>query len=209
MEQLQLPNDIPVLDDYNQLTQDEEDGDISSALSMTSTCYNFRRENGRLYQDYRSPHPFPHDNEAELNELWLHSLVEIILNNQLFAAPVVPQQLRNVLDLGSGRGFWAEQVADQYPDCHVTAIDKVPHERSTFPNCEFMVFDIAQDWIFNQPDLKFDFIHIRSLFASLPQSDWPMLYQQCLRYVPMRSNDFLESFACTRPTRADNLPTAT
>lgn len=189
MEQLQLPDEIPVDEAYARLAgaEEQEDADLSSAFSMASSKYNFHWENGRLYQDYRSSHPFPYDDIAQENERVLHAMIECILEDKLIAAPVDADGLRNVLDVGTGMGLWAEDVADRFPDCEVVAVDMVPHEDSVRPNCEFLCFDVVQDWIFNRP-VNFDLIHIRCLFASLPPDHWPQLYKQCLECVAPLSN---------------------
>jgi hypothetical protein len=184
MEQLQLPEEIPVDEDYARLAQageeeEEEEADLSSAFSMASSKYNFHWENGRLYQDYRSGHPFPHDDKAQENEMVLHAMLMFIMEDKLIAAPVDEESLRHVLDVGTGMGLWAEDVADKYLECQVVAVDMVPREDSVRPNCEFLCFDVTQDWIFNKP-VKFDLIHMRCLFASIPPDHWPQLYKQCL-----------------------------
>jgi SAM-dependent methyltransferase len=184
MEQLQLPEEIPVDEGYARLAgaeDEEEEADLNSALSLASTKYNFHMENGRLYQDYRSGHPFPHDEMAKTNEKLLHAMLMYILEDKLIAAPVDGKSLRYVLDVGTGMGMWAEGVADKYEKsgCQVVAVDMVPLADSVLPNLEVLCFDVTQDWIFNRP-VKFDLIHMRCLFASIPPDHWPQLYKQCL-----------------------------
>jgi hypothetical protein len=183
MDHFQLPDNIPVDDDYARFaeTLDDDDGD-TSAFSIASTRYNFRWENGRLYQDYRNPGPFPYlDDLSQENEQVLHSMVLYILEDNLIAAPVRPENLGNILDVGTGMGLWAEDIADRYENCQVLGVDTQPHETSVRPNCRFECFDVSNDWILDSPNLKFDFIHIRSLFASLRLTDWPVLYGECMK----------------------------
>ncbi len=171
---------IPVDGSYARSRAEDEDDDASSAFSIASTRYNFHWEHGRWYQDYRGTHPFPHDDMSCENERVLHALVLFLLEDNLVAAPAVPETFRNVLDVGCGIGLWAEDVADRYDNCQVFGIDTVI-QNSVRPNCHFLCFDVANDWIFDVPNIKFDFIHIRSLVANLAPSDWPQLYKQCLQ----------------------------
>ena len=180
MERLQLPNRIPVDETYAQYT-DNEDDCANSAFSIASTKYNFYCENGRFYQDYRSGHPFPHDEMSQENELVLHSMVLFLLEDKLIAAPTNPENFRNVLDIATGMGLWAEDIADRYPDCQVVGVDLAPHENSVRPNYKFLCFDVINEWVFDNPNLRFDFIHIRSLFASLAPHHWPQFYKQALQ----------------------------
>lgn len=178
MDDLNLPPDIPVDEDY--ALSREPDYDDGSAYSIASTKYNFTWENGRLYHDYKSGHPFPYDERSQENEQVLHEMMLYILDDKYFAAPVDPNQLRNVLDVGSGLGLWAEGVADRYPDCNVVGVDSAPCSDSLVPNCQFELADVTEEWLFGSPGVKYDLVHIRSLFASLRADDWLPLYKQCL-----------------------------
>lgn len=180
MDNLNLPSQIPVDLEYSLYGAIDPEDD-TSAFSIASSQYNFQMENGRLYHRYRSvDHPFPYDDQARENEKVFHALMMHLLDDKYFVAPVDPNKLRNVLDVGTGLGLWVEDVADQYPDCHVLGVDTAPHEPSVVPNAEFMNFDITQDdWTFNSPNSKFDLIHIRSLFAVLGPENWIDLYREC------------------------------
>ena len=174
------PDSIRVDEAYTSLSRDYQDDDADSAFSLASSKYNFHWENGRLYQDYRGNHPFPFDDMSQENERVFHSLIMYLLEDKLVAAPVNPDDFKNVLDVGSGVGLWAEDIADANTDCQVVGVDRIPHS-SVFPNCDFLCFDVTEEWIFDKPNLQFDFVHIRSLFASLAEHDWPQLYTQCLQ----------------------------
>jgi hypothetical protein len=178
MDDLNLPNEIPVDEDYSRSV--DPDYDAGSAYSIASTKYNFTWENGRLYHDYKAGHVFPYDERSQENEEVLHELMLYLLDDKYFAAPVDGEQLRNVLDIGSGLGLWTEGVADRYPDCEVVGVDSAPNSDSLIPNCRFELADVTEEWLFVKPETKFDLIHIRSLFASVRQGEWLALYKQCL-----------------------------
>lgn len=174
------PERIPVDETYARLRPEDENDDVSSAFSIASTRFNFEWENGRWYHDYRGTQPFPHDAMSQENERVLHALVLFLLEDRLVAAPASPENFRNVLDVASGMGLWAEDFADRYPDCQVFGID-LAIQPSVRPNCHFLCFSVTDEWEFGIPGLQFDFIHIRSLFASLAPDDWSQLYGQCFQ----------------------------
>lgn len=178
MDDLNLPSEIPVDEDYG--LNRELEYDDSSAYSIASTKYNFTWENGRLYHDYKAGHPFPYDERSQENEQVLHEMMLYIMDDKYFASPVNGDQLRHVLDIGSGLGMWAEGVADRFPECNVIGVDSAPCPDSLIPNCQFEVADVTEEWLFINPEVKFDLIHMRSLFASFKGDEWLSLYKQCL-----------------------------
>lgn len=181
MEDLHLPSTIPVDSDYARYAYDgegsEDDIDESSAYSVASSMYNFRVENGRRYTDYRGGHPFPHDEVSEENEACMHAMVNWLLDNKYFLAPIDESNLHCIADVGTGLGLWAEGVAERYPDTEVVGFDLIPHERPTHPNFSYIAADATEEWVLDSPSMKFDLVHIRSLFAAI--RDWPQLYKQC------------------------------
>ena len=178
MENLNIPSTIPVDESYgqHQFELDDED-DSTSAYSIASSAYNFRLENGRRYHDYRDGHPFPHDEVSEENEIVMHHMMLVLLDNMYYLSPIPESSLRFVADVGTGLGLWAEGVAERYPNAHVVGIDTAPHERPTSPNCSYMIADATEEWILDDPFMKFNLVHIRSLFVGV--RDWAGLYKQC------------------------------
>lgn len=94
---------------------------------------------------------------------------------------------QQILDLGTGSGIWAIDVADQYPAAVVTGTDLSPSQPTWVPsNCKFMVDDIEAEFCWKEN--TFDFIHIRGLRGTI--EDWPRAYRQCL-YV-LKPGGYLE-----------------
>ena len=177
MDNLNIPSTIPVDQSYGrtQFELDEED-DSTSTYSVASSMYNFRMENGRRYHDYKDGHPFPYDEVSEENEIVMHHMMLALLDNKYYLSPLPESSLRCVVDVGTGLGLWAEGVAERYPDTQVVGIDMAPHERPTHPNCSYILADATEEWILDDPSMKFDLVYIRSLFGV---RDWPALYRQC------------------------------
>ncbi|KEF56988.1 uncharacterized protein A1O9_07178 [Exophiala aquamarina CBS 119918] len=204
MEDLHLPSIIPVDSDYGRYADDNEDSeddiDESSAYSVASSMYNFRVENGRRYTDYKNGHPFPHDEVSEENEACMHAMISCLLDNKLFLSPIDESDLHCVADVGTSRGLWAEGVAERYPETEVVGFDLIPHERSTHPNCSYIVADATEDWVLDRPSMKFDLVHIRSLFVGI--KDWPQLYKQC--FENMSSGGWIEQLEVEIAAMADD-----
>lgn len=177
METLNLPSVIPVDEDYSRYREVDLEEDSSSAYSIASSAYNFRVENGRRYHDYKEGHPFPHDEVSEENEMVMHTMVLCLLDNKWYLSPIDEASLRNVADVGTGLGLWAEGMADRYPHANIVGIDTAPHERGTHPNCSYMIADATEEWVLDDPSVKFDLVYIRSLFVGV--TNWPALYRQC------------------------------
>ncbi|KAL6232819.1 hypothetical protein BDW75DRAFT_216698 [Aspergillus navahoensis] len=123
------------------------------------------------HQDYA----FPND-EDELDRMDLeHHIFLLLLDGELHLAPVDDPQ--RILDLGTGSGIWALDVADKYPSASVIGTDLSPVQPSFVPpNLEFQVDDFEDDWTFRRG--SFDLIHARLLLASV--SDYPRLLRQAL-----------------------------
>ena len=181
MENLNLPSVIPVDEEYGRYQFELDDEEATSAYSVTSSAYNFRLENGRRYHDYKDGHPFPHDEVSEENEVVLHEMCLLLFDNRYYLSPVPESSLGCVADVGTGLGLWAEGMAERYPNTQVVGIDTVPHERPTHPNCSYIISDATEEWVLDDPNMKFDLIHMRSLFVGV--KDWDALYKQCFEYV--------------------------
>ncbi|KAG0137454.1 S-adenosyl-L-methionine-dependent methyltransferase [Tuber indicum] len=121
-----------------------------------------------------------------------HHMYLILLDGVLVIAPVEnPQQ---ILDVGTGTGIWAIDVADQFPSAVVIGTDLSPIQPSWVPpNCKFQVDDAENDWSF--PGDSFDLIHSRHLMTSI--RDWPKYIGQIYNavkpggWVQMVEHDFV------------------
>jgi len=156
------------------------DSDASSFLS--SILSEVRRGveiEGRLYPSYgKHEYGMPIDErELDRNDLQHHKYT-LLLNDQLFIAPVPEETLNDpssrVLDLGTGTGIWAMDMADKYP-AEIIGVD-IAATQPPFvpPNCQFEIDDVEEDWPY-RPN-HFNFIHGRDLMTAV--RDWPRLIAQ-------------------------------
>lgn len=173
-----------------------EDDDVDSAYSesdktdttsLRSWILEYRVENGRTYHSYKDGSYWGANDEAALEHLDIgHSLYTMSFGGRLFLAPI-DREPQNILDLGTGTGIWAIDVADEFPSAIVIGTDLSPTQPTWVPsNCQFMVDDMEADFCWEEG--KFDFIHVRGLHGTI--RDWPRLYSQCLR--ALRPGGYLE-----------------
>ena len=167
---------------------DDDDNDNDSSLgidlssetqSLSSLVMKFEFENGRRYHAFQAGrYAFPND-EEELNRMDLENhLFFMLLGEKLHHAPLKSPQ--RILDLGTGTGIWAIEIADQYPSAAVVGTDLSPVQPTMVPpNLKFEIDDFEQEWTFQKD--SFDFIHWRLLLASV--SDYPKLFRQAFQHM--------------------------
>ncbi|KIX02322.1 uncharacterized protein Z518_08263 [Rhinocladiella mackenziei CBS 650.93] len=108
-----------------------------------------------------------------------HAKFLLLLDGRLHLAPI--QHPQKILDIGTGSGIWATNMADKYPEAQV-----------------FEIEDAEEDWTFRKN--SFDLIYGRELIVSI--RDWPKLIKQSFDHI--RPGGFLE-LAMTNPaTRCDD-----
>ncbi|KAI5855487.1 S-adenosyl-L-methionine-dependent methyltransferase [Tricharina praecox] len=168
---------------------DEEDLGYESALSgydsdtmcIASTMNEYLLENGRLYHTYYGPDKniLPLD-EIEQDRMDLcHDIFNLMLEG-LHLAPV--ESPTRILDVGTGTGVWAIQVAEEYPQAEVIGMDLSPIQREWVPpNCRFEVDDAERDFTYQRN--SFDLVHVRNLGQCI--DDWERLMS--------------EIYQCTKP----------
>lgn len=123
-----------------------------------------------------------------------HHNQKLQLDGKLHICPLDNPQ--EVLDLGTGTGIWAIDMADEYPSCQVIGTDLSPVQPTWVPpNCRFDVDDFEQEWYVGCTralldffkigltkhyrtfgDNRFDLIHGRFLMGSI--SDHNKLYKR-------------------------------
>jgi hypothetical protein len=91
----------------------------------------------RQYLD--CPYLLPNDAEEQARLREQHKHLMNLDHSRLHRA-LLPRRLQNMLDLGTGTGDWAMEIAEEYPTATVVALDAsdiMPHEVP--PTCYFYV----------------------------------------------------------------------
>ena len=120
----------------------------------------------------------------------LHHIFRLILDGALYRAPVAQgsHRLDRVLDLGTGTGLWAIEMAEEFANATITGTDLSPIQPGWVPpNCKFYVDDFESSWQFS-PEEHFDYVHGRGLSGSV--ADWPELFAQA--YQNLNPGGWLE-----------------
>ncbi|QRD87340.1 UMTA methyltransferase family protein [Aspergillus flavus] len=167
--------EIPIdeeLSIYNETLQ-------SDTTSLASSVLNYEYENGRRYHKYGQAQYIMPNDEAEQDRLDLvHHMFSVMLNGELFLAPVENPQ--TILDLGTGTGIWAIDVADQFPSAKVIGNDLSPIQPSWVPpNVEFVVDDFEDVWMHDRN--YFDYVHARTISGCV--QDWGRLMKQAYDHL--------------------------
>jgi SAM-dependent methyltransferase len=184
------------------------------STSLKEQAYAFRHIHGRRYHADQGPggseYNLPND-ELELDRLDLqHHLFLLTLKDHplpLHCAPL-PQDIQSVLDIGTGTGIWAIDMADEYPSASVVGTDLSPVQPNYVPpNCRFYVEDAEKPWSFStggdapsSGEGPFDYIHGRMLVVGI--RNWARFFEQC--YANLKPGGWVEMQDLNFPARVDD-----
>jgi ubiquinone/menaquinone biosynthesis C-methylase UbiE len=182
----------------------EDEGFSESAITsyVSSIASEIRKgveENGRTYPAYgRNVYGIPIDElEQDRNDLQ-HCKFSLILNDKLHLAPIIATPSK-ILDLGTGSGIWAIDMADIYPSAHVIGVDIAAVQPSWVPaNCQFEIEDVENDWLYASN--SFDFIHAREFLLAI--RDWDRLIEQSFRCL--KPGSYMELSSTWPAIRSDD-----
>ncbi|CAM1511271.1 Fc.00g087840.m01.CDS01 [Cosmosporella sp. VM-42] len=151
-------------------TSDYGDSLGTSEFTSVNTRELHSYEHGRRYQGFlQGRYGLPNDDVEQSREGLKHKLyLDYLLDGKLFLSPIgdFPQK---IVDLGTGVGFWAQDMAENFPSARVIGTDLSPIQPHwTPPNVEFRVEDLEDEYrpwtnIYTDADL----IHIRALLQTL------------------------------------------
>ncbi|KAK7210093.1 hypothetical protein V2G26_017271 [Clonostachys chloroleuca] len=170
-----------------------------STASLSSSILEYRDLHGRKYQSSKTTEYWAPTDERHIegNDI-AHHIALLLLDEQLTLAPISshPQQ---ILDIGTGTGIWAIDMADQYPGAEVLGTDISAVQPDWVPpNCIFQIDDAQLDWTFKEN--FFDFVHIRYMYGGI--DDWDKLYRQA--YTHVKPGGWFENIEIDLETRSEN-----
>jgi len=146
-----------------------------STASLTESVRAYRYENGRRYHAFKDgKYPIPNDEPEQERVDIIHHIYLLMLDGKLVRAPI-DDGIQRILDIGTGTGIWAIDVAETYPSAQVIGTDLSPIQPSWVPpNVSFQIDDAESDWTFARN--SFDLIHFRHLNGGI--KDWGKLIKQ-------------------------------
>ncbi|KAJ5104252.1 hypothetical protein N7532_004781 [Penicillium argentinense] len=152
----------------------------SETTSIGSSIYRGLEENGRRYQTLSRKEYLNPSDDKMFETYEAGHLVALVMDsereNPLFHSPIGDHP-KNILDIGTGQGNWAVDVADMFPMATVRGVDLFPPPVTWMPpNCILEVDNIAEDWTWNEPQ---DLIHMRLMIGSFDAAEWARVYKQC------------------------------
>ena len=162
-------------DDFSESDSGYGDETALSTASLQSSIFDYEEEYGRSYHAFRrGKYVMPNDErEQERMDLHYHSL-RLALGNRHWIAPA--DDAKSILDIGTGTGIWAMDVADDHPAAQVIGIDLSPIQPTAVPpNLEFQIMDADEPWAGFEE--RFDFVHTR-LMNGFSIKSWAFFYEQ-------------------------------
>ncbi|TEA19995.1 Secondary metabolism regulator LAE1 [Colletotrichum sidae] len=147
----------------------EWDASSADSASLSSSVHAHEYEFGRRYHSYRhGRYPLPNDETEKSREDMKHAMMLELTNGKLFYSPI-GKSPGKIIDIGTGTGTWAIEVAEQFPEADVLGIDLSPIQPTWVPpNVKFYVDDAEDDWLNGD---EFDFVHFRTVASVLKNLD--------------------------------------
>jgi ubiquinone/menaquinone biosynthesis C-methylase UbiE len=144
------------------------------------------------------PYMLPFDLEEHNRLDFQHYLLRAALGGN-YAAPITSP--RDILDVGTGTGRWAIEMAESFPQAKVIGLDVNPPGVDTAsrgaqgqpPNYAFVQGNVLERLPFS--DASFDFVHMRALVAAIPHDRWPYVISELIRVT--RTGGWVESLEAT------------
>ncbi|KAI0552913.1 hypothetical protein F4679DRAFT_29072 [Xylaria curta] len=169
------PSHFPTISiTYRSADRSWEDAEtIDSTRSITDLDVNYVVENGRRYC---GAYYMPNDEDEQVRLQLLNQVYLKVFDGDLTTVPL--ESPTHILDIGTGVGEWAIDMAELYPECEVTGTDiSNIFERRVPQNVYWEVDDAELEW--ERPPNYYDLIHLRDMTGAF--ADWETIYRSAFR----------------------------
>ncbi|KJZ69226.1 hypothetical protein HIM_11389 [Hirsutella minnesotensis 3608] len=144
---------------------------LDDHLSLTSVDLEYEWCYGRRYHS-SGTYIYPNDEEEQERLNVVHEAY-LLLHGSLFLSPI-DLAGRSILDIGTGTGQWAVDMADRDPSRIIIGLDISPIQPEFVPpNVHFFVENVETEW--RETD-KYHLVHLRGMSGSI--KDWPSLFHK-------------------------------
>ncbi|KAH7025976.1 tam domain protein [Microdochium trichocladiopsis] len=131
--------------------------------SSTGQSFKIEADNGRTYHGYRDgSYHYPNDVQEQDRLEWQYICLKEVLSQRNYLSPWSEDNPpRRILEVGTGTGIWALEMATEFPNAEIIGTDLSPVQPQYVPdNVRFLIEDALSEegWDWPQP---FDHIHIR------------------------------------------------
>ena len=150
----------------------ESDGDHEAdTISLTASVLDYPTLFNRRYHRYKEgSYPFPNDEQEQHRMNNQYAIIKAAQSGRLFFSPIEDAHVvTNVLDVGTGTGAWAIELADHdiFPNAKITGIDLSPIQPEEVPENVFFEVQDCSDPSWERPLASFDLIYTRCLLGAL------------------------------------------
>ncbi|KAF7965826.1 hypothetical protein HWV62_41266 [Athelia sp. TMB] len=161
--------------------------DLESFVGEDDSKY-FAEILGRKINTMNQRYMLPADADEIKRSALHHRVVNWIFAGKNYIGPVKEvlslnrgRRKSRVLDLGTGGGNWAIDIADEFPAVDVVGVDLAPIQPRDVPvNCCFELCDLDQ-YELPYPDEYFDVMHARSMHHGI--KNYPRFLQEVARIL--------------------------
>ncbi|KAJ8132856.1 hypothetical protein O1611_g768 [Lasiodiplodia mahajangana] len=172
------PSHFPTISiTYRSTDRSWEDAEpADSTRSITDLDVDYVVENGRRYC---GSYYMPNDEDEQVRLQLLNQVYLKVFDGELTTVPL--ECPTSILDIGTGVGEWAIDMAELYPECEVTGTDiSNVFERRVPQNVYWEVDDAELEW--ERPPNYYDLVHLRDMTGAF--ADWEAIYRSaftCLK----------------------------